>query len=1598
MAAPPPLWQHELTLGRPDQVRPAPLGGGRLGGAADGDEKLSETWRHVKGVARDEAKHYDLIDLVRNARREDTFQFPVPGWPSLLRAVSPAMPDLPAMVQEKYRACQTMCFCGVFPEIRRAWASVDNSLFLWRYDRSGDVPVEYSGEEQAICCVGLARPRPGVFLAAIQHVLVLATTVEVRRQPPAQPPPTPRPRARRARGRARAHAAPARRGRRQIVLLGVCTGPSRVGGGDAYEELSLQPMPLYSLPSDNTIMTCFASSAAGRIFLGGADGHVYELAYAASDSWRQRRCTKVRVTGGVAQLLPSFLPSFLFGAPVPMDRLALDDERHILYALAANSAIQVFDLGASGGEPARRVAELTDFLGEVSRLPTGRNVFTLGEDRRGTAIKHMAIIPMAESWKVHLMVVTSNGRRAYFSTNPLVRGGGSSWAGARDSARGGGGVPSHLDPKRARPAALIAVDARGPLPQAPIAGARVAGDPSSSRVMDVAAVLYTPGSLLLAESAGADGKATKLLLAARNHTLPPPSVNVNLGSGAAGLREIVSDLEQHVPGEATAIGCLPQTCVLGPEVAPAGSWGAMQDELVGQMWMGPLQLVLVTTAGVLELERRRPVDVLQALLQARRRAGAARRWPSTTAARSARAADGGRLTAAAPATAAAAAQERAPEKLQQFFEAYGAAEAAAMCYLLATADGVSMRLVEEAAAALDNPLLVGQPLMPEEGGGGAEAALNAGAAGGGIYMGTAVNPNPEPDWSGAHKGLALYISRLLAPVWEARLITPSAANPDVWKARLSEATMAVLEHKLRALERFLADAAARRKARGFKAAGGAAPGGGGGGGALFLGHLEDGTSRLLNAGNAAAGAAAATGGAAGGLAPGGGDAPFVKRQRLWNAFVMEEQRNNAVRLLASKAAQALLLLRTISAANVNRLVNRLDADGRRALRDLNFRDLVLEASGPGLAAQLVAALVADQLDAGGGGGAGGVAELAAALQAGAPGYFRDQDRQFFQATAKLKAAEEAGSAAERDAAARDALAGLLRVPQCVNLGQLVPRLAFLRQYEGVVELVLRCAALADPHSLAWRHGSSADTAAARAARDRCYAHLLGVLKPLLGVGPPPTGAPTGAAAAAAGAGGAGAGAEAEGALLTPAERGAAKDAMMQAVLRCGDQYLTTVIYGTLVDCGLDDDLLAHPSPALELYLRAEGGLGGGAGGGGLGGGGPGAGLGGGAVGPLSSRQVKHLELLARLHIQKGKYAAAAGVYRALAERRSGPGDAAVSLEQRLDALHSALLQARSVGDEALTEGLRGAARVMALQLSIATALEGRLAALRAGGAPGGGSASGGRDGLEAAVRELRSAALDISDLYNSYAQPHELWDACLEICHFAGNVPAEYVRQLWDLLLKATWEASSPGGGADAALERCCDVVEALGVKFYPNEGSLPLAHVTLRLEAVSAGLWPAPGDAATDPSRVVACLRALLAPGAGDNASAVVAGVYEQLLARRGALLDGGVAGAGVVLGGAGDGAARAALRLGLLRSLVAHCRIVLDEELSSSLTGQPDHGYPSRFLGRAQQAAALADLSERCAAEARGLGGDAAAAGAALADEFDRVAAQLAGGGGWR
>ncbi|PRW05942.1 nuclear pore complex Nup155 isoform B [Chlorella sorokiniana] len=714
--APPSAWQD---LG-PRQAAPSAA----PAAAAAAPAELANSWKHIRNVVSTDSRQADLYDLLSHSVRETQYSFTPAGWPSLVRPLSPVLAEMPGMVLERYNACQTVAFCGVFPEIKRAWASVDNSLFLWRFDKWQDVPIEYGGEEQAIVAVGLAHPRPGVFVEAIQHLLVLCTTTE-------------------------------------IVLLGVCCSPGPSGSGDACEELTLQPLPLYSVPADNVTMVSVASTADGRIFLGGADGHLYELQYSASDSWRSKRCQKICHTGGLRQLLPSFLPSFLFGSPSALVDICCDDQRHILYTRSQASMLQVFDLGPDGKAAPTKVAESGDFLADAARALGGRDVFGRGGgDRKGAAVVYMAPIPPSQSHRLHLLTVTADGRRVY-------------WAAA--SSRYGS------DPAGPRPDRLRAEVARQAMPSSAASGGvgRIGGaGHAPARGLEVVAAHYSNGVLLLAEAAAGESR-TRLFMLSRDLTIPPVGTATGAHVAVAGLREAVSQLEVPTPGEACAIRSVPRPA---PLLLGGLLETAVRDELTSQNLGVAPRFVMVTTAGVLEMEKLRPVDVLAQLLE-----------------------------------------QRDATKLEVFFKSYGPAEAAAICILLATAGPpqASAAVVAQAKAALDNPRLCGEPQLREADGaaaGGAAAAFGVAPAAAddglaaGFDMG-AVVPVSEPEWSGAHHGLCLYASRVLQAVWDEQVVVPMRGSPQLLKCKLSQDALQSLEDKLRALDAFLGDYVQRRRAR-----------------------------------------------------------------------------------------------------------------------------------------------------------------------------------------------------------------------------------------------------------------------------------------------------------------------------------------------------------------------------------------------------------------------------------------------------------------------------------------------------------------------------------------------------------------------------------------------------------------------------------------------------------------------------------------------------------------------------------------------------------------------------------------------------------------
>jgi nuclear pore complex protein Nup155 len=523
----------------------------------------------------------------------------------------------------------------------------------------------------------------------------------------------------------------------QIVLLGVCCSGDSFGG-NPYAEISLQPLPEYTIPTDGVTMTCITATEKGRIFLGGRDGHLYELLYTKGTGW-QSRCRKVCHTGGLSNLLSRWVvPNALkFGAVDAVIEITIDEERNILYTRTQESKIQVFDLGKNGDGAPNKVAE-EGCIGE-QRDSRSRN----GGSRvvsRATKTTLVSIAPLStvQSKWLHLVAVASDGRRIYLSTSPST--GVSITAGNTP----GGQCPSMLRVVMTRPAPSIGVNG----------GAHPFGNlgrlqSESGFIIKCEAAHYSSGALILSDAS--PPTASRMLVTTQDLTDPSPSGPGNLSVGRQGTRALFALREMltmvGVGGRTLAIAdVLPppeqaaavefSVCEPGA-ISPYGTQQLSEETRARRLWArGELatqhmlpqrRAVVLSTMGLTEIVFNRPVDILQRLLEL-----------------------------SAPRAV-----------LEDFFQHYGAGEAAAMCLLLAarlTSDDenlVSTAVAERAADSFEDPRLVGVPQM--QGGPASASVINAN--GGGFNMGQVVQ-EAEPVFSGAHEGLCLCTARLLQSVWE----------------------------------------------------------------------------------------------------------------------------------------------------------------------------------------------------------------------------------------------------------------------------------------------------------------------------------------------------------------------------------------------------------------------------------------------------------------------------------------------------------------------------------------------------------------------------------------------------------------------------------------------------------------------------------------------------------------------------------------------------------------------------------------------------------------------------------------------------------------
>ncbi|KAL8279152.1 hypothetical protein RQP46_008408 [Phenoliferia psychrophenolica] len=269
---------------------------------------------------------------------------------------------------------------GLLPEIGRAWATLDNRLIVWDYTDSSQSNQYALPDTEVLTGVGLVKPRPGVFVDSIVHLLVLATMT-------------------------------------QVHLVGVgfaASAPGAKRGELIFHETNLK------VDTDGVRLSVIRGTANGQIFLAGDlpsdqlgySGCFYGLSYQSSTGWFGKNCTLSNLSTGSAgkSLVPAFFGNHTVSKKDSVVALELDNERNLLYTLHHDNAIKMYRLPAS--------PEGSGYGGTLSSVARWSFNPSFGPVQQ---IKAIQVIGQKEegSSRVGLVAITDMGCRYYFAHSGL---------------------------------------------------------------------------------------------------------------------------------------------------------------------------------------------------------------------------------------------------------------------------------------------------------------------------------------------------------------------------------------------------------------------------------------------------------------------------------------------------------------------------------------------------------------------------------------------------------------------------------------------------------------------------------------------------------------------------------------------------------------------------------------------------------------------------------------------------------------------------------------------------------------------------------------------------------------------------------------------------------------------------------------------------------------------------------------------------------------------------------------------------------------------------------------------------------------------------
>ncbi|KAK0530039.1 hypothetical protein OC834_003460 [Tilletia horrida] len=478
---------------------------------------------------------------------------------------------IPDAVIEASTSANTHAAQGLFPEIERAWISIDNNLFLWDYlDGSNDAIEYHRHADYIIQAVGLVRAKKDVLIDTVKHVLVLSTNTSVT-----------------------------------LLALALET-PKPPAGASAAAGSGRKEVKIFSLdmtiPTQGITMVDFCSTESGRLFCRGReDDCIYEIGYQAQESWFKQRCTLTNLTAPtLSNLVPSFLQSKQREA---LTTIIVDRERSVLYALYKRTEIEVWNIPADHSKQPHKVARAVDICRQATNICPSTNMLPARE----FAIEWMGAVSPSESKTLHMVAVTSKGVRLYFShSRSFYR-----------TASGSAPPVDCLDLRAVRPppqpSSVEDAEERAlhTQPSADIP----AQHPATG---DIRTAYYSHGVFLAASTLSKDhNNGTDDILyiarsparASRTGTSSTLGLTQNIGA-APELAEVATDLIHRAT--TTVISEAPQTVS-----APITDANGLRLSAFGlQLVLPPRQFLVFGNSGLVILSERRPIDVLRGMLDA----------------------------------------------------------------------------------------------------------------------------------------------------------------------------------------------------------------------------------------------------------------------------------------------------------------------------------------------------------------------------------------------------------------------------------------------------------------------------------------------------------------------------------------------------------------------------------------------------------------------------------------------------------------------------------------------------------------------------------------------------------------------------------------------------------------------------------------------------------------------------------------------------------------------------------------------------------------------------------------------------------------------